>query len=123
MEEVRRPMFMPQQPKGESVTPCKQPIDLAHLNAQTCGDTGLAGEVLALFVKSARAVVADLDPVAGADTRETAHRLKGSARAIGAFSLADIVSRMESEPRSAQLFTEFQEELARLEEYLASVRP
>jgi HPt (histidine-containing phosphotransfer) domain-containing protein len=67
--------------------------------------------------------VADLDPVAGADTRETAHRLKGSARAIGAFLLADIVSRMESEPRSAQLFTEFQEELARLEEFLASVRP
>jgi len=61
----------------------------------TLGDAGLEREVLAMF--SAQTVgligaLAALPPEAGALT----HTLKGSARAIGAFAVADAAARLEA---------------------------
>ncbi len=83
--------WMPSPP----LAPDDGPIDLEHLRRMTLGDAGLEREVLAMFaaqtVKLIGALIA-LPAEAGA----LAHTLKGSARAIGAFAVADAASRLEA---------------------------
>lgn len=60
----------------------------------TLGDAGLEREVLAMFSAQTVSLIgtlAALPPEAGA----LAHTLKGSARAIGAFAVADAALRLE----------------------------
>jgi HPt (histidine-containing phosphotransfer) domain-containing protein len=69
-------------------------LDLAHLRRMTLGDAGLEREVLTMFLKQADSVLgalAGLPP----DAAALAHTLKGSARAIGAFGVADQASTLE----------------------------
>lgn len=65
-------------------------IDLVHLSKYTLGDRRLEGELLSLFRSQAGVY---LDRMASAkDTREwkeAAHSLKGSARGIGAWYVAN----------------------------------
>jgi HPt (histidine-containing phosphotransfer) domain-containing protein len=67
-------------------------IDLVHLSRQTLGDGALENELLRLFIVQAEQYAAWLEePFAPCDALKRAdltHRLKGSARAIGAFPLA-----------------------------------
>ncbi|MDB5580180.1 MAG: histidine kinase [Bradyrhizobium sp.] len=61
----------------------------------TLGDAGLEREVLAMFSAQTVSLIgtlASLPPQAGA----LAHTLKGSARAIGAFAVADAAERLEA---------------------------
>ena len=74
------------------LVPDDGPIDLEHLGRMTLGDAGLEREVLAMFAAQAVSLIgtlATLPPDAGA----LAHTLKGSARAIGAFAVADAAGR------------------------------
>ena len=76
------------------LVPDDGPIDLAHLERMTLGNAGLEREVLAMFSAQAAglaAVLASLPSDAGA----LVHTLKGSARAIGAFAVADAASHLE----------------------------
>ncbi|SFK33725.1 HPt (histidine-containing phosphotransfer) domain-containing protein [Mesorhizobium albiziae] len=86
-------------PGGEtSLASPSRPIDLEHLSRQTLGDRKVEQEVLALFVGQALAV---RDRILQADASERfqlAHGLKGSARGIGAFTLADCADRIEKSP-------------------------
>jgi HPt (histidine-containing phosphotransfer) domain-containing protein len=71
------------------------PIDLEHLQRTTLGDANLEREVLGMFAKQAGRLVgalAALPPEANA----LAHTLKGSARAIGAFGVADRAEGLEA---------------------------
>lgn len=72
------------------------PIDLAHLARQTMGDEALKAEVLAMFVEQAGAlcdqIAAEAEPRARGDLL---HRLNGSARAIGAWQVAELAGRLE----------------------------
>ncbi len=75
-----------------------RPIDLAHLSIQTMGDRDLEREVLGMFVDQAQSVRRQL---AIADLKERlflAHTLKGSARGVGAFPIADCAGEMEERP-------------------------
>jgi HPt (histidine-containing phosphotransfer) domain-containing protein len=75
-----------------------RPVDLAHLARQTMGDRELEREVLGLFVQQALSV---RDRIGDADVRERlllAHGLKGSARGIGAFAIADCATEIERQP-------------------------
>lgn len=75
------------------------PIDLEHLRRMTLGDAGLECEVLGMFcVQAAQAV--DTLAALPRDAGLLAHTLKGSARAIGAFRVADAASRLEIAIRS-----------------------
>lgn len=78
-----------------------RPIDMAHLARQTMGDRALEQEVLYLFVRqaqSARLLIAKATP----DERyRLAHTLKGSARSVGAFALADCLGRIEDGDKDA----------------------
>jgi HPt (histidine-containing phosphotransfer) domain-containing protein len=75
-----------------------RPVDMAHLARQTMGDRGLEQEVLALFVQHALSV---RDKITEADIHERlllAHGLKGSARGIGAFAIAECATEIEHTP-------------------------
>ena len=86
-------------PGGDvSGTAGSRPVDLAHLARQTMGDRALEQEVLALFVQQALAV---RDKILDADVKERlllAHGLKGSARGVGAFAIADCAAVVEGQP-------------------------
>ncbi len=73
-------------------------MDLAHLARQTMGDRELEREVLALFVHQSLSV---RDQIVDADDRQRAllaHGLKGSARGIGAFAVAECAGLIERQP-------------------------
>jgi len=77
------------------LAPDDGPIDFEHLSRMTLGDPALECEVLTMFVaQSARLLdqIAALPPEAG----RLAHTLKGSARAIGAFAVAEAAARLEA---------------------------
>ncbi|WP_321502512.1 Hpt domain-containing protein [Breoghania sp.] len=76
----------------------RAPVDLAHLARHTFGDQGLQQEVLALF-ESQSAVWMDRLKQAGdvGEMREAAHSLKGSARGIGAWQVAELAERLEAD--------------------------
>lgn len=80
---------------GKTVVP---PIDHAHFERQTMGDAALQAEILGLLgeqVKSVRAALKDASP---AERAALAHGLKGAARGVGAFFLADGAEAVEKAP-------------------------
>ena len=86
--------WMPSPP----LAPDDGPIDLEHLRRMTLGDAGLEREVLAMFSAQTVSLIgalASLPPEAGV----LAHTLKGSARAIGAFAVADAAACLEAAMR------------------------
>jgi HPt (histidine-containing phosphotransfer) domain-containing protein len=94
------------------------PIDFDHLQRMTLGDAGIEQEVLRMFSAQSAMLMQTLTAMPS-DAGALAHTLKGSARAIGAFSVADAAERLEtvlaggSDPTAA---------LARLGEAIAEAR-
>ena len=73
-----------------------RPVDLVHLAKYTMGNRELEQEVLTLFTKQSLIYLDRLRNAADQQTwREAAHTLKGSARGIGAWHVADIVDSLE----------------------------
>jgi HPt (histidine-containing phosphotransfer) domain-containing protein len=75
-----------------------RPIDLVHLARATDGDESLEAELLAMFDRQSEKLIervrlVDLPRRARADI---AHRLRGSALAIGAFAVAEAASALEA---------------------------
>ena len=66
----------------------------------TLGDAGLEREVLAMFSAQAVGLIGALAAVAAGRAGALAHTLKGSARAIGAFRVADAADRLEAAIRN-----------------------
>lgn len=86
-------------PGGEPSGPARaRPIDLAHLARQTMGDRGLEQEVLALFVQQALCVYEKIIAAGVNERLLLAHGLKGSARGVGAFAIADCMTQIETAP-------------------------
>jgi HPt (histidine-containing phosphotransfer) domain-containing protein len=88
---LERIIWMPSPP----LVPDDGPIDIGHLKRMTLDDAGLEREVLAMFAGQAAQLIgalAGLPPEAAA----LAHTLKGSARAIGAFHVADAAEALEA---------------------------
>ncbi len=83
--------WMPSPP----LAPDDGPIDFTHLQRMTLGDAGLEQEVLAMFAAQAAKLVGVLATIP-ADASMLAHTLRGSARAIGAFGVADAAARLET---------------------------
>ena len=77
------------------LAPDDGPIDFAHLQRMTLGDAGLEQEVLAMFAAQSASLLGTLATMP-ADAPALAHTLKGSARAIGAFAVADAAARLEA---------------------------
>jgi HPt (histidine-containing phosphotransfer) domain-containing protein len=87
--------WMPSPP----LVPDSGPIDFAHLQRMTLGNDSLEREVLGMFSAQSSRL---LDALANlpADSAALAHTLKGSARAIGAFAVADAAADLEAQIRT-----------------------
>ena len=83
--------WMPSPP----LVPDDGPIDIAHLRRMTLGDAALEREVLTMFSMQASRLAEALAAMP-ADALIQAHTLKGSARAIGAFAVADAAAHLET---------------------------
>jgi HPt (histidine-containing phosphotransfer) domain-containing protein len=73
-------------------------INHAELDSQTFGDPEIRREIIMLFRDQAPVILAALDGGSGQARSETAHRLKGSALAIGAGPLAEAADGLEKTP-------------------------
>jgi len=74
-------------------------VDEAELDRQTFGDAELRREIIALFAQQTPMLAAALAASAGAARAEIAHRLKGSALALGAAALAAAAAGIEEQPQ------------------------
>lgn len=73
-----------------------RPVDLVYLSAQTMGDAKLEAEILRMFARQLPNYVELLcTAVDVEEIRKCAHTIKGAARSIGAFQLAEIASIAE----------------------------
>jgi HPt (histidine-containing phosphotransfer) domain-containing protein len=91
MPHAERIVWMPSPP----LVPDDGPIDLDHLKRMTLGDAGLEREVLAMFSAQTAGLIATLEDLP-ADAGALAHALNGSARAIGAFGVAEAAGHLEA---------------------------
>ena len=91
MLHLERIEWMPSPP----LAPDHGPIDFEHLERMTLGDARLEQEVLAMFSAQSARLVETLAAMPS-DAGALAHTLKGSARAIGAFAVADAAARLEA---------------------------
>jgi HPt (histidine-containing phosphotransfer) domain-containing protein len=111
---LERINWMPSPP----LAPDDGPIDIEHLRRMTLGDESLEREVLAMFAAQAVRLVGALAALP-AEGGTLAHTLKGSARAIGAFRVADAASGLESAIRDGG---DPSEALAELKDAVAEAR-
>jgi HPt (histidine-containing phosphotransfer) domain-containing protein len=88
---VERIAWMPSPP----LAPDDGPIDVEHLKRMTLGDASLEREVLAMFSAQSVGLIGKLKSLP-ADAGTLVHTLKGSARAIGAFAVADAAAGLET---------------------------
>lgn len=83
-----------------------RPVDLAHLSRYTGGDSALNAEVLDLFANQSADLMRQLEIVLAAHDQKTwrhiTHSIKGAARGIGAFALADAAAQAEPLDPAAQ---------------------
>ena len=74
-----------------------RPIDLVHLARQTLGDRSLEQEVLRLFLTQMDVYIGRVENAKTHEERFAAcHTIKGSARNIGAWDVADVAAHLES---------------------------
>jgi HPt (histidine-containing phosphotransfer) domain-containing protein len=106
--------WMPSPP----LVPDDGPIDFEHLGRMTLGDAILEHEVLAMFSAQAVGLIRALASLP-TDAGVLAHKLKGSARAIGAFKVADAAGRLETAINNGD---DLPEALAELNDAVAQAR-
>jgi HPt (histidine-containing phosphotransfer) domain-containing protein len=94
------------QPSKLSIPPLQGPVgdilDRDHLARQTHNDADLERQVMGMFFEQSALVLRQIRDAAEPRQRsEAAHRLKGSARAVGAWRVAEASDRLETLPPSA----------------------
>ena len=86
-------------------------VDLDHLDRYTGGERAVNEEVLRLFERSCHDILGRLEalledasaPEASKTWHDATHTLKGAARGIGAFELADAAADAEKKPVSDRM--------------------
>ncbi|SFG54643.1 Hpt domain-containing protein [Methylobacterium gossipiicola] len=80
------------------------PIDHNHLSAQTGGDPDLTREILDLFARQCRTLLAGITDSAqpARDRADLAHTLKGSALGVGAGAVAAASANLETDLRAGR---------------------
>jgi HPt (histidine-containing phosphotransfer) domain-containing protein len=96
-----------------------RPVDLVHLSRYTLGERDLEREVLELFCSQSFRYLDQLrQSPSDQDWKDLIHTLKGSARAIGAWRVAEAAER--AEPLSGESLANSR--AARIEEIDTSLR-
>jgi HPt (histidine-containing phosphotransfer) domain-containing protein len=107
------------------------PVDLSVLKALVGDDPAVIQELLHVFWVSAAKTAAELKAASkngqAAQTEALAHKLKSSARAVGALSLGELCAEMEQVGKAGKtealtgLWLRFEAEIAAVYEYLHSL--
>jgi HPt (histidine-containing phosphotransfer) domain-containing protein len=109
-------------PGGESSGPApSRPVDLVHLGRQTMGDRALEKEVLDLFVHQALQVRDRIVEVDVKGRLELAHGLKGAARGVGAFDIADCAVEIENRPQDQSALERLAALIDELRDFVAAI--
>ena len=111
-----------ERPGGESCVPSKaRPIDLVHLARQTLGDRNLEAEILNLFVQQLVTARERIASVGAEERRGLAHGLKGSARGVGAFGIADLADLIEADGGDRALVARLSAEIDQVRDFIAAI--
>ena len=87
--------------KKDVLAACRQagtekPVDLVHISSITMGDRDLEHEILSMFAAQIPSYLELARNCANsAEVKRVAHTIKGAARSIGAFRLAEIAVESE----------------------------
>jgi HPt (histidine-containing phosphotransfer) domain-containing protein len=95
--------------------PTQTVIDDDHLRQMTLGDRGLEREVLEIFIGQAALMLRRISGAKPALAAAAAHTLKGSARGIGAWRVAQAADRLEQTAAVGDSLEAFKAALAELE--------
>jgi HPt (histidine-containing phosphotransfer) domain-containing protein len=101
-------------PRGQGAGP---DLDYGFLARQCMGDAALEREILGLFLREARRLGGEIARPGQtvAEIADKAHKLKGSALAVGAGPLAEDAAQLEALCRCGGAASERQMALARLQ--------
>ena len=78
------------------MTALAKAVDYDHLKVQAAGDLGVMREVLSLFVTHTEQVLGELEKATDPKVwKQWTHTLKGSARGVGAFAVAEAAADAE----------------------------
>lgn len=108
---------------GASMAGEAAPIDHRHLQRYTLGNQALEIEVLHLFADQAPLTLADLvGAMSDKAWHMAAHTLKGSARAVGAWAIAQVAEAAErdglSEPHRSRNIASLEASIAAARDYI-----
>ncbi|AYD01126.1 Hpt domain-containing protein [Neorhizobium sp. NCHU2750] len=98
-----------------------RPIDLVHLARQTMGDKALETEILQMFARQSRGLLQEISTAERDTAVALAHRLKGSAKAIGAFKVSVAAERLEAEPEDAGAMASLQASMIEAENFITGL--
>lgn len=102
LPDMAGPHLKPE-PQGRTRNPHGQPIDLVHLSRQTLGDKRLETELLRLFMRQSEQIRQSLATAthqgSATSALEMLHMLSGSARVIGATTVAALAGALEADMR------------------------
>ena len=120
-------MKLPQQPRQAKA----EPVDVNVLKQLIGDDPGMIAEFLQDFRVSSQKIAADLRAAREAGKAEVAgaaaHKLKSSARSVGALALGDLCAQMEQAGKAgdtgalADLLPRFEAELAAVDRFIGSL--
>ena len=99
---IFQPVFAPSGEASGGKNMASAPIDITHLAQQTMNDAELQREVLRIFIDQLAAARREIPAAEGEDRTRLAHKLKGAARAVGAFALSDCAERLMLQPDDAK---------------------
>jgi len=88
---LERVQWMPSPP----LVPDDGPINFDHLSRMAMGDTALEREVLAMFAAQSSELIEKIVKMPS-NVAALAHKLRGSAQAVGAFRITDAAEWLES---------------------------
>ena len=78
----------------------KRPVDLVYLSSQTMGDEALEAEILAMFAAQLPGYILGVCEASNIEEiQQASHTLKGAARSVGAFELANLAAEIETSHR------------------------
>ena len=94
-------------------------LDLVHLSRQTMGDTKLEQEILVLFLLQCESCEKALSlPSRSGLLIEVAHQMKGCAKAVGAWDIAQTAGLLEKNPDKKNLVSKLQNQIHLVKKYL-----
>ena len=99
---TRRISAPPLSPAEPMTSPAEPVIDFAHLARMTLGEKNLEAEVLCLFDRQAGVLLARMRAAPPAAVAAFAHTIKGSARGIGAWQVAEAAEAIERAAKASE---------------------